>query len=481
MELNPDTGIPVYQNLKNVQNPDKTKHIRSEKCAENAKREVGYNWDYSYVILFCNPNSGTYGAANLEAGDTRLVDQVTGKIFIDPRTTPPNPEIPYGIEYIAGPTVTLSPKQELSNSSNFANLELCKIADGDPQLQNMGVGFPIPSGRTNLSKPVKIQVLAVDFPDVQASSNPQTDYKAPVMAMKEFWERQASTGLKIDVIIPTSYLRMPNPIANYGLGNSLANFQGDNYWAWMREAIKLYDNQVDFTGVTTVILVVPLQTTPTQIGTWVVNTQVIFDTNEGKIYNTMYTGNGGQLDAPSWIHEYGHTLGLTDMRNTMDVTQQKPEGLGIYDIMGNGTAAPEIMAWSRFLIGLLNPNQVHCVTTGTPSYHLLSPLELQSSEVKTVLIKTGEFTAIAMESRRAYGYDGRIGTDAVGVLVYTIDSRIPYRRSPIFIVPPTRSTDRQWETDSALKLDEFVISNGWKITVVESGDFGDVVKVEKVG
>jgi hypothetical protein len=37
-----------------------------------------------------------------------------------------------------------------------------------------------------------------------------------------------------------------------------------------------------------------------------------------------------------------------------------------------------------------------------------------------------------------------------------------------------------WETDSALKVNETVTSGGWKVTVMESGDFGDVVKVEKV-
>jgi hypothetical protein len=49
------------------------------------------------------------------------------------------------------------------------------------------------------------------------------------------------------------------------------------------------------------------------------------------------------------------------------------------------------------------------------------------------------------------------------------------------IIAPARSVDREWYTDSALKVGETVTTNRWKITVVESGDFGDVVKVEKVG
>jgi hypothetical protein len=49
------------------------------------------------------------------------------------------------------------------------------------------------------------------------------------------------------------------------------------------------------------------------------------------------------------------------------------------------------------------------------------------------------------------------------------------------LIVPTRTLDREWYTDSALKEGETVTTNGWKITVLDSGDFGDVVKVEKVG
>ncbi|MGI9198323.1 MAG: hypothetical protein ACR2I9_01220 [Candidatus Nanopelagicaceae bacterium] len=98
--------------------------------------------------------------------------------------------------------------------------------------------------------------------------------------------------------------------------------------------------------------------------------------------------------------------------------------------------------------------------------------------MKGVVIPLDEYRAIVVESRRNYGYD-TIGTDAEGALVYTIDTRKPYLSSPAFIVSPSRSTDLEWYTDSALKLGESVTSNGWKITVVETGDFGDVVRVEK--
>ena len=97
-----------------------------------------------------------------------------------------------------------------------------------------------------------------------------------------------------------------------------------------------------------------------------------------------------------------------------------------------------------------------------------------------MIIPTGTYTAIAIESRRSYGYDSFLSPRDQGVLVYTIDARIPYKRSPMQIIASNRSTDREWYTDAALKLNESVTFDGWEITVIESGDFGDVVKVTKI-
>ena len=98
-----------------------------------------------------------------------------------------------------------------------------------------------------------------------------------------------------------------------------------------------------------------------------------------------------------------------------------------------------------------------------------------------MIIPTGSYTAITIESRRSYGWDSFLSPKDQGVLVYTVDTRVPYKRSPMQLIVPARTLDREWYTDSALKKGETVTTNGWKITVIESGDFGDVVKVEKVG
>lgn len=86
-----------------------------------------------------------------------------------------------------------------------------------------------------------------------------------------------------------------------------------------------------------------------------------------------------------------------------------------------------------------------------------------------MVIPLNSTEAIIVESRRPLNYDKKLISrqDLVGAVVYTLDSKVPYRRTPVRVV-------------RVLKNQESVLSNGYKISVIESGDFGDVVKVEKV-
>jgi hypothetical protein len=79
-----------------------------------------------------------------------------------------------------------------------------------------------------------------------------------------------------------------------------------------------------------------------------------------------------------------------------------------------------------------------------------------------------------------------------GALVYIVDTTItkshdgirlllPANRKTITLVPKgaSQNTVKFYNSDAPLKKDDYLIFEGIKITVVESGDFGDVIKVEK--
>ena len=416
------------------------------------------------------------------------VDQETGRLLPPVPPKGNEPTLPRGSGdlnlYVKPPTVTGSPIAQLTSSSSFEDLTSCRLPDGDPLLTNMTVGFPIPKGRVDFSKKTVVQILPVSFTDLTTDTNPGVDYQNGIQTLKSFWENQSFVGTEIEMRTPTQYKQLPNTVLSYQLSSGLFGFESKKYSDFVRFVIGQYDSEINFSDVATVVVVLPLSTTNAQVGTWVVDTQNTFTTNEGSIFNYMLTGSGDRKNETSmWVHEYGHALGLTDMRfvDLVNSTIQRPEGLGVFDIMGSGSPAPETLLWSRFLLNILAPKQVLCISQPGTSTHWLRPIVQRDRELKGLIIPTGTFTAIAIESRRSYGFDSFLSPKDQGVLVYTIDTRLPYKRSPMQLIPPARSTDREWYTDSALRLNETVTTNGWKVTVIETGDFGDVVKIEKVG
>jgi M6 family metalloprotease-like protein len=463
---------------------DPTRAVQGQACIRNSGDVVGYNDQKILVVLMCNQFDDRY----FPRPGGRAVDQDTGEIAPPVPPKGNEPTVPSGAAeinpYVKPPVVTSRPLTELTNSTAFEDLSTCRLPDGDPQLTNMTVGFPLPQGRVNFTKKTVVQILPVSFSDVMSDTNPATDYKKSIDVMKSFWENQSYVGSEIEVRTPSKYKQLPNPVLSYQLSSGLFGFEGQKYADFVRLVVNQYDSEIDFSNVETVVVVFPLATTQEQIGTWVVDTQNKFVTSERSIFNYMLAGKGvTKTESSAWVHEYGHALGLTDMRFVDPVNSniQRPEGLGVFDVMGSGSTVPEILLWSRFLIDVLGPKQVLCISQPSTSTHWIRPLEQRDTELKGLIIPTGTYTAITIESRRSYGWDSFLSPRDQGVLVYTVDTRIPYKRSPMQILAPIRSLDREWYTDSALKAGESVISNGWKITVVESGDFGDVVKVEKVG
>jgi DNA helicase-2/ATP-dependent DNA helicase PcrA len=121
------------------------------------------------------------------------------------------------------------------------------------------------------------------------------------------------------------------------------------------------------------------------------------------------------------------------------------------------------------LLGFLENSQIHCINSTDTSTHWLVPVASVSKQVKGIVIPLSSTEAVIVESRRAIGFDTALSSrsDLVGAVVYTLDSKIPYRRTPVKVA-------------QVLKNSDSVNVSGYKITVVESGEFGDVVKIEKV-
>ena len=365
------------------------------------------------------------------------------------------------------PTPT-SPTSALSDVTGFSNLEPCKIVDGDPQLTNMSAGFPIPAGRIDLVKGAKIHVIGVDFPDKPVTGKtPRELNEYLAIGTEKFWRAQSSVPVKFDWAWSDSWVRFPGSINSYSLGGSFfeGKFNGPAYFNLANQVIAAVDAETDFSGANFLFIVFPPGVKNEEIGTFLVHTQGTYRTNEGNIYNLIMAG-GDYANLDTYIHEFGHGLGLTDIRDTTDLAQQKSDGM-YYDTMNNSTY-PELLVWHRFLLGFLQPSQIHCKVDTETSRHWIVPVASNSQAVKGLVIPLSTTEAIIVESRRAIGFDTKLSSrlDLIGAVVYTLDSKIPYRRTPVKVV-------------EVLQPGSSVLVNGYKISVIESGQFGDVIQVER--
>jgi M6 family metalloprotease-like protein len=379
------------------------------------------------------------------------------------------------------------PKTALTNNSELLSIDKCKLQTADPKQRHFASGFPIYPERMNLRNSPTVQVLAVDFPDVKGN-NPKKDLQDVTKYISKYFDAMSTESVSIDWRVPTSYMRMPKNVMDYRLN---ANFFDDkvnvgevidkHYWPYVRQVIAAYDPIVDFTGVETIIVAGPPAIKNSQIGMFIAQASEPsqgFSTSEGPIYNVLIRGNDESRNLLNWTHEFTHMLGLTDTRNTQSRQNQLNDGLGQFDLM-SGEGAIELLAWHRFMLGILEDNQIHC-TDSAISTHLIKPVESKTKEVKGVVIPLSATTGIAIESRRSIGYDTWLGKGNEGVLVMSIDTKIGYGYSPFKMQIGANTSDLNNYRDGLLRLGESVTLSGYKISYIEKGSFGDVIEVEKL-
>lgn len=386
------------------------------------------------------------------------------------------------------PKAEATPITPISGASELLPVSACKLTTADPAQRHFASGFPLYPERMNLLNSPTVQVLAVDFPDVQGV-NPQADLKDVTSYISNFYNAMSTKSISIDWRVPSKYTRLPKNVMDYRLN---ANFFDDSvnvgqvindyYWPYVKAAIAAYDPIIDFTGVETIVVAGPPGIKNSQIGMFIAQAGEPgqgFATNEGPIFNVLIRGNDEKRNILNWTHEFTHMLGLTDIRNTTSRQNQLNDGMGQFDLMA-GEGAIELLAWHRFMLGILNDDQVRC-TKSEVSTHLIQPVELKTAKEKSVVIPLTATTGIAIESRRAVGYDTWLGSKSnEGVMVMTIDTKVRYGYSPFKIVVGPYTTDMFGYKDALLQVGESVTTNNYKVTYVETGSFGDVVRVELI-
>jgi M6 family metalloprotease-like protein len=453
---------------------------QGDSCPPFSGDAVGYNLNNILVIMMCNQWDDKY----FPREGAEAVNQNTGIPVSGPLPDQGERQNTQK-SYIAKPIPVASPKGVITAANTLASISQCKLENAGHNT-HFAVGFPMWAERAKLTGKLKVAIVPVDFPDLQDTGNPLEHFKDVLALNKDFFEKMTNNKVTIEYISPTKYIRMPKSIYDYNLSGNLFEhtFKGDIYWDYVREAVRVSDSQIDFSGASVMMVLTPPATTIKMIGTFVAQAGEQgqeFKTNEGNIFNVLVRGNGKYPeDYWGWVHEFGHMLGLTDIRDVMDPANQNSDDMGDFDLM-NSLVLPELLVWERFTLGIVNDDQIRCVKNGAASTHWIVPVEELSNRTKGIVIPLSATKAIVVESRRKLGYDINMKPVTEGVLIYTVDTTVKYGMSPLKIVPRNGSVSIHERTDATLHVNDSVNVGGWKISVTESGEFGDVVKVEKVG
>lgn len=479
--------------LNKILDPNFKKH--GDLCPKGTGDVVGYNNQGLFVDLMCNDGRYTPRPSNMNPFP---VDPVTGKRLdtgvqlIQPLMQDAQPQI----NWVLPTTNNEMPQSSITPNSDISPIQFCKIPDagvaGDlPEFwqHHFVSGFSPYQERAKLDRSPVIQFVTIDFSDLPGKGTPSEDLAPVTDFLQKFWSSQSTDKIKLNFRIPKNYIRMPKKVSEYNLNVEFfsGNWKPENSFNYVREALSVADPTINFSDVDVIVIAVPKEVRRDQIGAFVAESSESrfenqgFQTNEKKIMNTLImAGPGGSnaYELLNWAHELGHNFGLSDLRYAKNVSAQDSSALGVYDLM-NSMIDSELLAWNRFILGILHDDQVRCVTNGT-STHLLRPVEMDTNQTKLVVIPTGKYKAIAIESRRALGFDANMGSLSEGAIVYEIDTTIEYGYSPMSLVARNGSKDSLWRRDAALKVGDSVTTSGWQITVIESGNFGDVVKVVKV-
>ncbi len=411
-----------------------------------------------------------------------------------------------------------------------ASGELAGIAaDCRPRgVEGVTAGFPLPHWAPSAVGTVRIGVLFMDFPDAQAAHTTEDEAARGLPWAEQYLEAASYGKLDVEFVPLHRWLRAEQEFAEY-LGPTAIEDSEALVTGASAHAVALADDEVDFSTLDMVLTVFPgshfsggnATGEATADGVTITTTRV--HTNE--LEEPRQLADWGSLGA----HEIAHNLGLLDMypydfdRHTLPkLTGDAVWAFVDMGLMGlraqfrtqssdqrlqhvwrfpdartsAGTSArlvlEEMLGWSRWQLGWLDPSQVHC-DIGAQAIVSLAPIAEAGDAVALAVVPLSAHEVIVVESRRAVGYDtGSEWVDSYsnarttfpglvseGVLVYTVDTFIGSGDLPVKVAGD--SGNSQVDDFPVLGLGESLTLRDYTITVTADDGNTHTVSITRNG
>ena len=494
-----------------------------DKCEINSAWVIGRDQTNKLVYLSCGPDLKLHKQNNAPE-----IDQNTGKEVIPTDSTTykfnsycdKDPFVPSTwktfqdnlyknningcappYRYVISKLTDEKPRSLLTSRNQLLSPSQCYMKRNSP--------FEFLRANNALLKPsMKVMVVPFATLDYPTINDPALDWGLYVNWISNSLENMTDVPSHYVFDIAPKYLSIPINLRDYSVGQQDLK-RGDSVNDPIKdglqaEILKIADPIIDFSSYDAIMFVTPRNVSRnvmTMVGAFAPKTN-----EKHFLMNSIITSYIDDFGSEEWnprepfgfIHEMMHIWQTADdyygNSNGDFPIGNSPIDFGIGNWGNMSGAMTEHLAWDKWAAGMISDSQVLCVSPTSVTVNWIKPSTVKGQYEKLILVPINENEMIGIESIRNSGFNYKIPKSQLGAIVYKVyrDNRNPNSYYGINLKvfcptnrPCTESQDMQYGgfhlAGAALKLDDYVELLGMKITLVESGDFGDVVRVEKVG
>ena len=387
------------------------------------------------------------------------------------------------------------PKATFQPAGDFNKIDSCKIRN---DMNRSGLSHYPSSYKAERRHPAPnsvIQLIPIYAEDTAKPKNsPTQDYSKYLEFIRDWIDYSSDFGSNAQIKIPSEYIKFPNKVEPYKLYHPV-NWNTPGHVKFNKDVIAAVDASIDFSGVHIGIIVAPPGTDASVMQQAALGS---FQTAEGLV--PVATSQVAHLAANMskseysilghpfwWIHELYHVgYGFDDRYgDPKNLTGKGEFGMGWWTMMTPWGG--DLSVWEKWLIGFMQDSQIQCVTTPKTSIHWIAPASVKTQESKAVVIPISSTKVVVAESIRPAGLHFKTPQRVQGVLVYEIDLlKNEHGMGMKLSLPTNREMNSDpfrygfYLGDAPLRKDDKTVSNGYEISVIESGTFGDVIKVQKL-
>ena len=311
------------------------------------------------------------------------------------------------------PTVSrLSTDQRLSSAQILDESERCQIADITPY-EGSSSGFPRPI-ENKLFQDLRVLVVPISVRDYLFSDEDLKLTETGLTKSAEFWNSMSygKFNLESTILPKESWPIFDETAEQLGL---ISSGPMTDYQAFVEIAMTRLPEKMDTSKFDIFFVALPavndfLMGQAMRLGEGFISDKEVQQ-------NAIFVGGGYLNFWEVTAHELGHVgFGLEDLYSF----ETQNNIFGDWDIMQMAILVPskEITSWSRWIAGWLDNSQVQCLEKQDSATLFIEPIEVASTQPKSIVIRTSPNSVLVAESRRNLGYD----VSGPSVLIYTVDT-----------------------------------------------------------